>query len=173
MSNITKEPFNLKKMYQKNKKQYIQKPSELMEMALKDFKQVLEDERYRINMATYHSPDFLSHSNRNNSFCAICFAGATIAKTLKVSFRKWTCPREFKRGIKMRLIALDLFRRGLLLEGIRFYLPTNSLVRKRAEKAYSKGELDRYLPIEYDRKKPQKFIKDIEDLIKYLKKFDL
>jgi len=53
------------------------KPSELIRLALRDLKAVESDPDYVVEMAEWHAP-------RDDGYCALCFAGAVMAKSLQM-----------------------------------------------------------------------------------------
>jgi hypothetical protein len=93
------------------------KPSELIQLALKDLAQVERMKKtYRVNMGYFHDliPD--SYLENPEYKCLVCFAGSVMARTLKCDPKKDTSPRDFdiKTGNKLR--ALDYFRCGNIVD---------------------------------------------------------
>lgn len=66
-----------------------EKHSKLILLAVKDLEKCEEDKRYIINLSEWHTP---------NSRCAVCFAGAVMAKTLKKSRDTYAAPSDFTAG---------------------------------------------------------------------------
>ena len=81
------------------------KPSDLILLALKDFGSVERSVHYEVNMDEWHNPfDF--------GTCAVCMAGAVMARTLNVNPLEKCNPDDFTDGTKNKLIALDHLRTG-------------------------------------------------------------
>lgn len=78
-------------------------PSELLTVALQDFKAVLADPDYSIDMGTWYYPVRATE-------CKVCLAGAVMAKTLDVSSRLETLPDDTDCPLELK--ALDDFRTG-------------------------------------------------------------
>jgi hypothetical protein len=79
------------------------KPSELIRVALWDLMQCEQDERYRIEMGIWHYAI-------NDRDCAVCLAGAVIAKTFGVLPTQVRDPSDFPPDVKRKLYALDCLR---------------------------------------------------------------
>lgn len=86
------------------------KPSELIELALDDLAAVEADDRYKVDMDTWHNP--------RTGFCAVCFAGSVIAKTLNTNPRNFRAPRDYDEDTRDKLSALDEFRDGQISCGL-------------------------------------------------------
>lgn len=86
------------------------KPSELIRVALKDLAVVEKDERYVVDMGSWHE--------RRRSRCAVCFAGAVMAGTLGASHSKSITPGDFDGVTAMKLAALDSIRTGWVRHGL-------------------------------------------------------
>tara|TARA_B100002049_G_scaffold229961_1_gene206248 strand:+ start:156 stop:578 length:423 start_codon:yes stop_codon:yes gene_type:complete len=86
-------------------------PSDVIEVALADLEFVEADPRYRIDMSTWHEPLSGNH-------CAVCFAGAVMAKTLKSPVGSDKHPGNFSGRTAKRLGALDDFRCGEVADGL-------------------------------------------------------
>lgn len=89
------------------------KPSELIELALKDLALVEQDPRYGVAMCFWHDPP-----NLLGDVCAVCFAGAVMAKSLRVEPTAQVLPEDFPMVTRDRLRALDAFRVGEVKEGL-------------------------------------------------------
>ena len=88
------------------------KPSELILLALRDLKAVEKDSYYTVNMGCYHLPMRDVYPEAENQ-CAVCFAGAVMAKTLNANFLAYRMPYHF-RAEEPALRALDYVRMGAL-----------------------------------------------------------
>lgn len=82
------------------------KPSELIRVAIRDFREVLRLKKYRINMGTWHQP------TPRGKTCQVCLAGAVIARSLAVSPKKEHCPMDRQGATSRKLQALNAFRVG-------------------------------------------------------------
>ncbi len=93
------------------------KPSELITLALNDLLKVEKDKRYKIDMDTWHTP---------NGKCAICLAGAVMAKSLGADIHMSSTP-AYAGSNTNKLCALEWFRLGVvdtgisILEGYSYY----------------------------------------------------
>lgn len=88
----------------KPRKTLPQKPSELIRLALRDLSLIEKDPHYEINMSVFHS--------YYGGTCAVCFAGAVMAKTLGSNFHYRVAPHDFNSKTANALRALDAFRVG-------------------------------------------------------------
>ncbi len=89
------------------------KPSELILLALKDLRAVEKSKKYVVEMGEWHTPDY------RDGKCAVCLAGAVMAKTLKVSVHDDMLP--YRMGINDdKLRALDYFREGYVQGAFRY-----------------------------------------------------
>ena len=79
------------------------KLSQWVRLALADIKKVENDDRYIVDMSSYHLP---------NSKCRVCFAGAVMAKTLKGGIEQLLEPVDFTE--RDFLVALDWIRIGYI-----------------------------------------------------------
>jgi hypothetical protein len=82
------------------------KPSELLTLALADLESVESDPRYVIDMDLWHKP----YRDR----CAVCLAGAVIARTMGESPRVMLTVADFPEAISPKLFALNDFRMGYI-----------------------------------------------------------
>ena len=83
------------------------KPSELILVALHDLELCENDENYKIEMYSWHDPQL--------SRCAVCFAGAVMAKSLDADVSDRLTPGGYCRDdqeIRHKLLALNEFRKG-------------------------------------------------------------
>ncbi len=82
------------------------KPSELIRLALKDLEACELDPKYQINMDSWHAPI--------DGKCAVCLAGAVMARTLDISPTRRVSPEDLGVDLFCRLSALDCLRIGCL-----------------------------------------------------------
>lgn len=92
------------------------KPSELIRLAIADLTKVERSAAYRVDMGHYHEPVELTDPVQY--VCAVCFAGAVMAKTLDASKRDRVTPDCFDRDTAHKLHALNEFRTGLVRSGL-------------------------------------------------------
>ena len=100
------------------------KPSELIELALKDLASVERSKAYKVDMGTWHSPA------KYDGPCSVCLAGAVMARTLRMPRDEEHSPwlhgtRKMGSETVRKLIALDYFRSG----DVRFALNNCKLTR--------------------------------------------
>lgn len=86
-------------------KQLPDKLSELIYIALEDLEKIEADPRYIIDMGTWHMP---------NGKCAVCAAGAVMAKRLGADPTAHISPSRFDDDTEAKLDAIDLLRCGYL-----------------------------------------------------------
>lgn len=79
------------------------KPSELIRVALDDLRKVERSPLYRVDMGEYHTP---------NGKCAVCFAGAVMAKSLGTPPSQMAWPETFGAATAKKLEALNALRTG-------------------------------------------------------------
>src|SRR5688572_15166149 len=81
------------------------KPHQLIKIALKDLRQVEKmPDKYVVDMGFWHRP---------NSHCSVCFAGAVMAISLKISHKANIIPSCLDNELlRFRLEALDSVRCG-------------------------------------------------------------
>jgi hypothetical protein len=84
------------------------KPSQLIKLALKDLRQVEKmPDKYVVDMGLWHKP---------NSHCSVCFAGAVMAVSLKISHKANIIPNRLDNELlRFRLEALDSVRCGKVI----------------------------------------------------------
>ena len=88
------------------------KPSKLLKLALKDLKAVEADGRYMVDMEVYHT-------QLSEGVCSVCLAGAVMAFSLGAHREEGLSPRCFPGKLEYKLEALDHFRAGSILGGLR------------------------------------------------------
>lgn len=94
------------------------KASALIRVALLDLAKIEADPFYRIDMTDWHRGPNRSPSSFHTPTCAVCFAGAVMAKSLKAPFESDITPGEFDYDTSRKLAALDDFRRGDIRHGL-------------------------------------------------------
>lgn len=92
------------------------KPSELIRLAIADLTKVERSKAYRVDMGLYHQPVELT--DPVDYVCAVCFAGAVMAKTLGAPKRDRMAPDCFDRDTAHKLHALNEFRTGCVGSGL-------------------------------------------------------
>ena len=80
------------------------RPSELLKLAMTDLELVEKDKRYVIDMNTWHSP--------YNDKCAVCMAGAVMAKELELPVHIDSHPVHFQYDLMRKFNAINYFRTG-------------------------------------------------------------
>jgi len=85
--------------------------SQLLDIAALDLIKVENDPEYIISMAAWHTPTsiVLMDTTQQREVCAVCLAGAVMAKTLGVPKTKWVTPFDFSRN-DTQLQALNFMR---------------------------------------------------------------
>ena len=86
------------------------KASALIRVALRDLEAVESDDRYTVQMSLWHD-------ERKSGGCAVCFAGAVMAKSLGAVLGQHYDPRDFK-GDEQKLTALNELRSGRVGVGL-------------------------------------------------------
>lgn len=122
---------------------------ELIRAALADLEKVEADPNYEINMRTW--VDY----RRPNGKCAVCLAGAVMAKTLDCRVDEDTGtanPKNFDWAIERKLLALNEFRTGCVLDGLSLFYDCSPTVFD-----YLSRNLKMRLIPEYDWSGPQYF----------------
>ena len=95
-----------------NKVKLPSKPSELINLALKDLKAVEKSRQYVVNMNHWHETDRQYDNSIPEGTCAVCFAGSVMAQTCKAPANKSFGVKNFGRENTDKFIALDEFREG-------------------------------------------------------------
>jgi hypothetical protein len=91
----------------------IEKPSELLTLALNDLEAVEQDSRYRVDMGHWHRP------LPSEGYCAVCLAGAVLANSLGVAINEVMTPKYLEHvEAAKRLLALDDLRNGYIELGL-------------------------------------------------------
>lgn len=133
------------------------KPSELLEVALKDLEAVEHDPRYRIEMNTWHSPDSMD----GTKVCFVCFAGAVMAHSLGADPRRYCTPVDFEDHQAYRaLVMLERFRKGWVALALR-------------ECGYATGGLPDNVEVPDHRLGPQGFKQAMRKIVDLLREHDL
>lgn len=80
------------------------KLSALIRMALADLGKVERSKKYKVDMQVWHQP--------REGVCAVCLAGAVIAKELGANPDEYVVPLEYSKKISNKLFALEYARLG-------------------------------------------------------------
>lgn len=89
---------------------------EMLAMAIEDFKAILKDPRYRVEMSTWHNYD------PDKGVCYVCLAGSVIAKHLAPdSPTTWKGFDSISTQWNCALEALNSIRMGLVIDAINEY----------------------------------------------------
>lgn len=150
------------------------KPSDLIELAVKDLIKVERNKLYKLSLdSSWHDPIGCEYETDENGYdtgvvkkpakvCLVCFAGAVIASTLKTSFNATKHPDDFDSDTQDRLLALDCFRVGNVSDG---------LSQIYSDEAFS-CRLNRKI-VRYSAKNSEKFKKQMRELAKDLRRFGM
>jgi len=110
-------------------------PSVLIRLALDDLEAVERDPRYVVWMGMWHQPisngRFLNYFQTDRDVCAVCLAGAVMARSLGFSPDQDLTPSQVPSEVRS-LHSLDYFRTGAVaeaLEHLGFQLPPNQSKR--------------------------------------------
>lgn len=87
------------------------KLSDLLALALNDLKAVEADPNYTVDMKNWHRPD--------KDVCAVCLAGAVMAKSLGVARDNSSNPDFFGKDVGLKLLDLDSLRCGVVPNDMR------------------------------------------------------
>lgn len=87
------------------------KPSDLILVALRDLELCELNDNYIIAMHLWH--------DNFRGYCHVCFAGVVMSQTLKAPGVRNLLPYEFDDKTSSKLEALDEFRKGDVLEGLK------------------------------------------------------
>ena len=85
---------------------HIKSLTELLEVAVKDAKSISKDPNYIFDVDTWHLPI------NNGEQCAVCIAGAVIAKTLQIEKKRMVPPSIFNTRTNRLLRVLDAIMRS-------------------------------------------------------------
>lgn len=139
------------------------KLSACIRVALADLRKVEADERYRVDMATWHTPI--------GDRCAVCLAGAVMAGTLGLRHGVSTYPGAFGNDTADRLYALDACREGDVQSAIEYVTDAHFDVDTQYAEARRVGDRARASNIdmiaEYD-EDPERFHADMSSLADWL-----
>lgn len=92
---------------------------ELMDVALKDLESVEQDPRYMVHMGIWHE--------KFDGKCAVCFAGAVIARTLDAPIELCLEPHEYPPAIEYKLDALNAVRSGFVDSALQHFHGKHSI----------------------------------------------
>lgn len=84
------------------------KPSDILSVALKDFRAIKRHSGYAIDMNQWHTP------NDVNDICYVCLAGSVMANSLAVFNQETLTCSDFEASNEQKLRFLDGIREGLL-----------------------------------------------------------
>ena len=87
--------------------------SRVLEVAILDLKKVRRSKKYVVDFTEWHQP------LAARGVCAVCLAGAVMARTLKVPAKTYAGPFSFFAGVRDRLLALNEVRAGFVGSAIR------------------------------------------------------
>lgn len=90
------------------------KPSKLIEIALADLAKVEKSKKYKVDMTWYHAGSGIIGPE-----CAVCFAGAVMAKTLHATITEDIIPDDYDEDTAQKLRAINRFRQGDLASAYR------------------------------------------------------
>lgn len=113
------------------------KMSDLIEVALEDLTKVEADQRYRVRMNDWHVPP---HSGETR--CAVCFAGAVMAKSLDAAIASESFPDDYEEDTGRKLSALDQVRVGWVSEALR-------IMHEDADEYHAHEELNDFRVVSY------------------------
>lgn len=145
-----------------NTKKLPNKPSKLILLALKDLELVEKDERYAVNMHTWHRP--------KDGICQVCLAGSVLAKSLKFSNEEYTngvyFESNFEKSEGEKLSFLDRVRMKsrLMIPNIYFQIEDDVKVKLSSE-IYE-------LPYTNYESNPSEFKTYLRELAKIFKKYN-
>lgn len=90
-----------------------EKLSDVLDDALDDLEACVDDPEYEVNMDSWHRGGRYSQPGAaRTNLCIVCLAGATMAKSIKVSKSHQYLPTDFTEYNQIRLYALDSLRVG-------------------------------------------------------------
>lgn len=87
---------------------------ELLELAIRDGRAVLTDDRYVPDYAFYHEPYKPPGTARESPTCYVCLAGAVMSLSLGADPAAMRMPIDYGAEGAVRLRALDFLRQGLV-----------------------------------------------------------
>lgn len=105
-----------------NVKKLPDKPSDLIEVGLRDLEKIEKTPGYSVDMGDWHS--FYADTEDSPVLCHVCLAGAVMAQTLGVPNDVDTTPYDMRdriggdKALANKLLALDSFRVGYVREGV-------------------------------------------------------
>ena len=151
-------------MYNVKKPKLGNKPSQIINQAVKDLKAVEKSKKYRVNMDVFHQQGYKTETD----VCVVCFAGAVMARAGNDP-KADLAPHCFDDVTAGKLRALDSFRAGSITEGLeKMNAKIPLLLRGNVEDGG-------YMSVEitpYDEDKDQ-FKKDMTELAKNLEALGL
>jgi hypothetical protein len=95
------------------------KLSDCLAIAIADLTAVEKQKsKYVVDMRSWHGPELDDFGWETTGKCAVCFAGAVMARTLETTPDKDAIPGDFGRYNAQRFSALDALRTGSLAEAL-------------------------------------------------------
>ena len=142
-------------------------PSEMIMQAIEDTKACELDDKYRINMRTWHGGIDKNHSE---SVCEVCFAGSVMAKSGRVKITKEVEPYDFNVTAKKKFKALNDLRLGdisVAFSILRITWPEESIIDEYGSNCYE-SLVSSYVDVAGYHENRDKFFEDMFDLACYL-----
>lgn len=99
-----------------------EKLSQAIFMALNDLALVENDKRYFVNMSFWHTPAGGDMEIVADDVCAVCLAGAVLAKTCKVSSAAYISPYDLSSEWRRSLLAVDRVRIGNVAAALQTFM---------------------------------------------------
>lgn len=150
------------------------KLSDVILLALEDLRKIEKDPKYMIDMGVWHEPR-TSREDKNTKVCAVCFAGAVLAKTFKKDpLKPFVVEVESNNYLHTglphttegKLSALDSLRNADVYEALELAGVKNEDI----DKAVKKG-LKVYLHIPYYDEAPGQFKRAMHNVARNLAKY--
>ena len=147
------------------------KPSQLLRLAIRDLKAVRKlPNKYRVDMAVWHA---------TNSHCSVCFAGAVMAQSLKVSPKITLDPEDFlskdETGLlTARLESLNGIRMGYIEQFVHGFYENDYPARTEAmQKVRQEFPWKYQIDVPSYEMNPVGFTKEMENIATRLRKIGL
>ena len=151
-----------------------------MNLALDDLEKVEADDKYLVNMGTWHDA---KNSVLDKPVCLVCFAGAVMAKTFETDPESTVTAYQFEDIITnalnaepsdprvgTKLEALDWIRSGSILNG---YRKMREVPWEDVEGILEECGLPTYIRVTKYEENPDKFKEDMRKLSAMLKEYDI
>ena len=132
-------------------------PAELVRLALSDLAKIEADPYYIVRpmMDIWHFTQY--HGGYEK--CEVCFAGAVMAKTLGADIMEDLAPGAFNAQDGVKLMALDAFREGHLMQGIGWLMDADANLIAGMMNLENVPEIQKVCPYRED---PEAFKADME-----------